>query len=380
VDLGPDARASSPLAIFLRFLRFGLQAWGGPIPQIAMMHRELVEKEQWIDEATFRRVLAVYQAIPGPEANELAVYFGYRRGGRLGGLLAGLGFLLPGLLLCLVVATLYVHHGSSLPGIDGLLYAVKPVVIALILHALIRLARNAFTNDALAHVGIAAGLLAGLAELNFVFTLLGLGLLYYVARRASRPALGLAPLGLVSLALPTLPTLLVLFLFFLQVGLFTFGGAYTAISLIQEGAVARFGWITNQQFLDALALSSLLPAPLVIAGTFVGYIAFGLPGALLATLGIYLPAFAFTLLAHEPLSRLVEDPRTHDFFDGVTAAVIGIIAVTLVHLTPPAFPDALSLVLGVAAFAALRMFHVNVALVVLSAAALGVALDLVGVV
>ncbi|MBI2077803.1 MAG: chromate efflux transporter [Euryarchaeota archaeon] len=351
---------TTPGSVFLRFLRLGVQAWGGPVAQIGMMHRELVERERWVDETTFRRVLAVYQAIPGPEANELAVYFGYRRGGRLAGLLAGLGFMLPGFLLCLAAAAAYVTFGADRAGVAGLLYAVKPVVIALIANALARLGKNAWTNDFLAHVGIAAGLLAGLAGLNFVLTILGLGTLYFLARRRGSASLAWTPLPLLGISLPALPMLAALFVVFLEVGLLTFGGAYTAIPLIEETVVRHYGWITHTEFLDALALSSLLPAPLVIVGTFVGFVAGGLKGALLATLGIYLPMFAFTLLFHERLTRLVEDPRTHDFFDGVTA------------------PDATTVALGVAAFAALRLLRANVAFVVLVAGLLGVALELVG--
>lgn len=360
--------------LFARFLRFGLQAWGGPIAQIGMMHREMVERERWIDEPTFRRVLAVYQILPGPEAHELAVYFGYHRRGRWGGFLAGLGFMLPGFLLTLLLAFVYVRFGTQAWGVSGLLYAVKPVAIALILNALIRIGRMALTNEPLVLVAMGAFLASWVASLHFALVLGLLGVAYYAVRRRDTNASGFLALPLL-LTWATPPFVFVLFLFFLQAGLLTFGGAYTVLPFIEEAAVRRFGWITPEEFLDAVALCGLLPAPLVIVGTFVGFLVDSWQGAVAATLGIFLPAFAFTLVAHERLVRLVEQQRVRDLLDGVTAAVVGLVAVTALQLTATAFPDARAVLIGGVAFVALRWARWNVAVVVLAAAALGVGLD-----
>lgn len=341
------------------------------------MHREMVERERWIDEPTFRRVLAVYQVLPGPEAHELAVYFGYHRRGRWGGLLAGLGFMLPGFVLSLLLAAVYVTFGTNAWGVSGLLYAVKPVAIALILNALLRIGKVALTNEPLVLVAMGAFVASWVAGLHFALVLGLLGVAYYGVRRGSMVAPGFLPLPLL-LAWASPPLVFVVFLFFLQAGLLTFGGAYTVLPFIEEAAVRRFGWITPEQFLDAVALCGLLPAPLVIVGTFVGFLVDSWTGALAATLGIFLPAFAFTLVAHEPLVRLVEQQRVRDLLDGVTAAVVGLVAVTAAQLTATAFPDALSVLIGASALVALRWARRSVAVVVLAAAALGVALDAFG--
>lgn len=348
------------LALFARFLRFGLLAWGGPVAQIAMLRRELVEEEDWVSSARFNRLLAVYQVLPGPEAHELAVHLGMLRGGRLGGLLAGLGFMLPGFLLVLVVAALYVSIDLHRPAIAAALLGIQVAVIGLVIRAVHRIGRRILV-DAWAW-GIAVGAtVATLARVPFAIVLALSGLAYALAPRLrgdGGPAVigrtlifigGIGAVVALVVALwgtpgtgvpgtvppvagtPTEPTLAAIFLSGLKAGLLTFGGAYTAIPFVRGDAVGS-GWITDPQFLDALALSGVLPAPLIIFATFVGFLAGGYPGAVAMTLGIFLPAFAFALLFGERLEAIVERPGLHRLLEGVAAGVVGIIAVTALDL------------------------------------------------
>ena len=347
--------------LFLRFLRFGALAWGGPAAQIAMIKRECVDQERWIDEEQFKKILAVYQVLPGPEAHELCVYFGRERAGRIGGLLAGLGFMLPGFVLMLALSAAYVEAdlGAEL---DALFYGLKAAVGALVARALVRLTKSFITDTALAALAIAAFVLT-LAGATFVAVLIGAGLLYELwtgRRRWASRASSFGPAPLVAAAVAGAVTLSLnaeIFLEGLKAGLLTFGGAYTVVPFLQESSVDQQGWLTDAQFLDGLALSGVLPAPLIIFSTFVGYVAGGLSGALLMTLGIFLPAFVFPIFLHRGLVAIAEHPRIRPFLLGVTAGVIGLIAAVTVEIVRESVVDIPTAVLAVAAFAILYRYH-----------------------
>ena len=347
--------------LFLRFLRFGALAWGGPAAQIAMIKRECVDQERWIDEEQFKKILAVYQVLPGPEAHELCVYFGRERAGRIGGLLAGLGFMLPGFVLMLALSAAYVEAdlGAEL---DALFYGLKAAVGALVARALVRLTKSFVTDAALAALAITAFVLT-LAGATFVVVLIGAGLLYELwsgRRRWASRASSLGPAPLVAAAVAGAVTLSLnveIFLEGLKAGLLTFGGAYTVVPFLQESSVDQQGWLTDAEFLDGLALSGVLPAPLIIFSTFVGYVAGGLSGALLMTLGIFLPAFVFPIFLHRGLVAVAEHPRIRPFLLGVTAGVIGLIAAVTVEIVRESVVDVPTAVLAIAAFAVLYRYH-----------------------
>ncbi|HUR68951.1 MAG TPA: chromate efflux transporter [Candidatus Thermoplasmatota archaeon] len=358
--------------VFLRFLRYGLLAWGGPVAQIGMMHRELVVRDEWVDEVRFRKTLALYQALPGPEAHELTVWFGTLKRGRIGGLLAGLAFMLPGVVLVTLLAALYVAFAGTSDVADVLLYGVRPAVLALIAFSFWRLARHSLDAWDLALVGVLAAAVAFLAPaVSFLLVLLVGGLLVLAAR--ARTQVGSAWAFVLAAGTPfvTLATLGALALLSLKVGLLTFGGAYTAIPFLREGAVAQQGWMTDDQFLDALALAGLVPGPLIAIGTFVGYVAAGWLGALVATVLIFAPAFAFTLVGHDFFERVVHEPRLHAFLLGVTAAAVGLILAASVPLARAALVDPATIGIALAALMALASKRVPVPLVLLGAAALG---------
>jgi chromate transporter len=339
--------------LFLRFLTFGALAWGGPVAQIGMLKAELVERERWVSVSRFNRALAVYQVLPGPEAHELCVYFGMVARGRWGGVLAGLGFMLPGFLLMLGLSWVYVRFGTGSPWVQAAFAAVQAAVAALIARAVHRIGEHALTTPWLWAIGLGAFVVQFLGA-HFAPTLAVAGAVYALVQRGHRTWAG--ALGVVGAALLAGSGLLLsggglmveqgpapgsllgdatwggLFLSGLKAGLLTFGGAYTAIPFVRRDAVVQGGWMTDAQFLDGLALGGVLPAPLIIFSTFVGFLGGGWTGAVLMTLGVFLPAFSFTLVAHDALERLVERRGVHAFLEGVTAAVVGLIAATTVNL------------------------------------------------
>lgn len=365
----------SHAAIFLRFLKFGCLAWGGPAAQIAMIKRECVDEEMWISEPSFKRLLAVYQVLPGPEAHELCVYFGRLRGGKLGGFLAGLGFMLPGFILMLGLSILYVE--ADLAGhLGSLFYGLTAAVGALVARALVRLSQSFISDVPLALIAVAGFALTLWAGASFVLVLLGGGIAYEVWRGA-RGWLGRAgsftvePLAIVLIVAGTITVSLTWEIFFegLKAGLLTFGGAYTVVPFLHGSAVGGHHWLTDDQFVEGLAIGGILPAPLIIFSTFVGYLAGGLVGALVITLGIFLPAFVFPIFLHRQLVAIAENPRLHQFLLGVAAGVVGLIAAVTVEIVKTSVVDVYTALIAIAAFAALNRWHSKLTVVYVMGAA-----------
>jgi chromate transporter len=382
IEASPTAHEDSPGSIFVRFLKFGALAWGGPAAQIAMIKRECVDEEHWISEESFRKLLAVYQVLPGPEAHELCVYFGRLRGGKLGGLLAGLGFMLPGFVLMLALSIVYVK--ASLAGnLDTVFYGATAAVAGLVARALLRFAETFITGVPLAILAVVAFALTLSLGASFVLVLLGAGLAYELwtnggrwLRRAN--SLSPASAGVVVVA-GAITVSLTGQIFFegLKAGLLTFGGAYTVIPFLRESAVSGHHWLTGSQFVDGLALSGVLPAPLIIFSTFVGYLAGGLGGAFAMTVGIFLPAFVFPIFLHRYLVAVAENERLRPFLLGVAAAVVGLIAAVTVQIVKTSVVDVYTALIAIAAFAILVRFHskLTVLYVVLGGGAIGAVLQ-----
>jgi chromate transporter len=368
-----DASASAPTstltislpALFLKFLRFGCLAFGGPVAQIAMLRQALVEEERWIDKGRFNRLLAVLQVLPGPEAHELCVHLGIVARGRIGGLLAGLGFMLPGLLLMLLAGWLYLTTIAGNTAWAGPLLGIQIAVLAVILRAVWRIGSHILEDYWL--WAIAAGsLVATLAGVPFWLPLAAAGLVYALAERpvaAIAATIAAIAAALVIGGWPDAPgaalaprpataaTALALFVAGLKGGLLTFGGAYTAIPYVRGDTVGR-GWLSDATFLDGVAIAGVLPAPLVIFATFAGHVAGGLAGALAITAGMFLPAFAFSMIFFERLERIVEHPALTRVLAGVAAAVVGIIAATFLQLAGTAAMRVTQPLVAAALFAA----------------------------
>jgi chromate transporter len=365
-------------SLFVRFLKFGLLAWGGPAAQIAMISKECVDEERWVSPETFKRTLAVYQVLPGPEAHELCVFFGRLRGGRLGGLVAGLGFMLPGFLLMLGLSVLYFEVGLS-ERLDDLFYGLKAAVGALVAMAIVRLGRKFISDGPLALIALASLALTLGLGVSFVIVLAVSGVAYeaWTNRRPSTEVrsftLGPAALALLAAGGVTVSLTAEILLEGLKAGLLTFGGAYTVIPFLQEAAVDGQAWLTTGQFLDGIALSGVLPAPLIIFSTFVGYAAGGMTGALAMTLGIFIPAFVFPIFLHRFLVAVAENPRIRPFLLGVAAGVVGLIAAVTVDIVRAGVVDVPSGILAVAAFGVLYRWQAKLAVlgVVLGCGVLG---------
>lgn len=372
------------MTIFWRFLRFGALAWGGPAAQIAMIKQECVDEEGWTDEETFRKTLAVYQVLPGPEAHELCVYFGRLRGGKLGGFAAGLGFMLPGFLLMLALSIAYVEADLE-AHLDEIFYGLAAAVGAIVARAVLRLGSTFVTDVPLALIALGAFAATLLWSTNFVLLLLAGGVIYELAINAKRylpgmRALELSPLALVIVLAGTVTVSLTgqIFLEGLKTGLLTFGGAFTAIPILQETSVDTHHWLTDEQFIDGLAMSGVLPAPMIIFSTFVGYLAGGLPGGITMTVGVFLPAFVFPIFFHKLLVQVAANPRIRAFLLGVSAAVIGLIAAVTIDILQTGIVDVYTALLAVAAFAALQYWHgrLTVVWVVLACGVVGGLLQL----
>jgi chromate transporter len=337
-----------------------------------MIRRELVDEEHWVSSERFNRALAVYQVLPGPEAHELCVYFGTLARGRIGGILAGVAFMLPGFVLMFALSWGYLTFGIESIELRAVFAGFQAAVVALIVRAVHRIAGHALHDRWLLSIG-AAAFMASLLGTHFGPTLLVAGVVYALAKRGfTRLAFALEVIfvaGVLLYALviassadmpgvatgpqsvePGRATLAELFTSGLKAGLLTFGGAYTVIPFMQHDAVSSGGWMTNKQFLDGLALSGVLPAPLIIFSTFVGYFSGGPLGALVMTFAIFAPAFAFTLVGHRYMERLIAAPSVHAFLDGVTAGVVGLIAATAIQLFG----------VGVSSLSALMIFAVAV--------------------
>jgi chromate transporter len=326
--------------------------------------------------------------LPGPEASELCIYFGRIRGGKLGGFLAGAGFVLPGFVLMLALSVLYVEADLA-RHLDELFYGLKAAVGAVIARALVRLSRVFITDVPLALLAAAAFALTVLASAGFALVLLGAGLAYELWTNGSRWARGagslaLGPVALVAAAAGAITLSLTAEIFWegLKAGLVTFGGAFTVIPYLHDATVEGQRWLTEGEFVDGLALSGVLPAPLIIFSTFVGYIAGGLVGALAMTVGIFLPAFVLPIFFHRWLVAVAESSRIRPFLLGVAAAVIGLIAAVTIDILDASVVDVPTAILAAAAFLALNRWHgkLVVVAVVLGCGAIGALLQVTGLV
>jgi chromate transporter len=359
------------------FLRLGTLGFGGPNAHIAAMHEDLVRKRQWLSERHFLDVVGVTNLIPGPNSSEIAVHLGYLRAGPMGGVVAGLSFLLPAFLMMLALSWAY-FRGSDFELRDDILAGVQPVALAAIVATLWRL-RAAVLGGWVKPVLGVAGLGLTLAFPRFSpLVLLGAGVASLLAWRGVRETAGVAAIpaavGAVIGAGGGLPGIAWVFL---RTGLLLFGGGLVLVPLLAPEVVAR-GWLTESQFLDGIALGQATPGPVVLASVFVGYAAEGILGAIVATAGIYLPSFLAVLAGTGPfLRRLRGRPSVAAFVEGVTAAAIGAILAAAVLLAPEGLSDGFRV--GVFLLAAVAiLLRVPIVLVVAGGAAVGAAAGALG--
>jgi len=362
------------------FLKLGIVAFGGPPAHIAMMEDEVVSRRGWLTREQFLDFLGATNLIPGPNSTEMAIHVGRIRAGWLGLLVAGASFILPSAVMVTALAWAYVRFGS-LPQVAGLLYGVKPIVIALIVQAVFKLAKTAVKSTWIAVVGVFAAL-GTVLGVDQVAVLAGGGLLtglvYWLrsSGRTSAKALFLSGSGFSAFAAPSgiaaSFSRTALFLVFLKIGAILFGGGYVLVALIRSNLVAGLGWISERQLLDAIAMGQVTPGPLSTTATFIGYLLAGVPGAVIATVAIFLPAFSFVAMSGPLVPRLRQSPVAGAVLDGVNVAALALIAVVSWQLFRAAVVDWTTLVLAGVSFFLLFRYHVNSVWLMLGGAAIGV--------
>ncbi|MBE7553317.1 MAG: chromate efflux transporter [Anaerolineales bacterium] len=362
----PAASTASPglAEVVLFFLKLGVTAFGGPAAHIALMHDELVKRRKWLDEQHFLDLLGATNLIPGPNSTEMTIHLGFLRAGWPGLILAGVCFITPAALITLALAWAYVQYGTT-PAADRLLYGVKPVIMAVIAQALWSLTPKAIKGPLTAGVGLAV-LILYFFGFNEIMLLIVGGLVVMLGQNwRQRPQSGLTILlaGLPGLGLPLFVaapvSLLQLFLIFLKIGSVLYGSGYVLLAFLRADFVIRLGWLTDSQLLDAIAIGQVTPGPVFSTATFIGYILAGLPGALLATLGIFLPSFVFVALSNPLIPRLRNSPWTGSLLDGVNVASLGLMAAVTWQLGRASLVDPLTIALALAAAVLLLRYKVN---------------------
>jgi chromate transporter len=410
----PDPRDRMDLAML--FLRLGATAFGGPAAHISMMEHEVVTRRGWMTRGEFLDLLGATNLAPGPTSTKMALFIGYARGGWPGFLLAGLGFVLPATLMVTAFAWAYVRFGS-LPAFPHFFAGIKPVVLALILVALVGLGRAAMRSRFLLVLGLAA--LVAAFFVHEIVLLVASGcvsvggmviedllrkgkrgtLAPAVSERTSgadadgptgaSPKAGDAPASpkplskksfLLSLPVPLLLpaaisssfSLTSLFLFFLKTGAVLFGSGYVLLAFLKADLVERWHWLTNAQLLDAVAVGQFTPGPLSSTATFIGYLLGGLPGAAVATLGIFLPAFAFVALMGPFVHRLRRSKPLGSFLDGVNVAALALMGSVTLQFARPALTNGPTVALFLVGVAILATIRINAAWLILAGGLLGV--------
>jgi chromate transporter len=356
-------------ALAWAFLRLGTTAFGGPAAHVAMMEDEFVRRREWLTRQEFLDLVGAASLIPGPSSTEVAIYVGYRRAGWRGLLLAGACFILPAAVMVTLLAALYEHSGK-LPAVGAALYAVKAVIIAVVVQALVGFARTAIKGPALLVLGLAAAA-ACFAGLPPLAVLAAAGVLAMAARAASRAGdRAILPVTAASMAK--------VFALFLKIGSIVFGSGYVLLAFLRDDLVTRTHWLTEGQLVDAVAVGQVTPGPVFTTATFVGYLLGGVPGAIAATVGIFLPSFVLVAASGPLIPRLRRSPWAGAFLDGVNVASLALMAVVTVQLARAAIVDGITAALAVVAAVLLLRWRVNSAWLVLGAAVIGVARALAG--
>jgi chromate transporter len=373
-DSAPSSNNSSPRELAVFFLRLGTTAFGGPAAHIAMMEDELVRRK-WLSREKFLDLLGASNLIPGPSSSELAIHIGYLLEGWRGLLVAGICFILPAAVVVGALAWAYVHFGK-LPEVSAILYGVKPVVIAVILQALWGLGRTAVKTTFLGVVGILSVLLAFLSLHPLLVLVIAGGAVCLTDIMTSRLSVAAVPFAAPTAALAGAATsfsLSSLFLVFLKVGAVVFGSGYVLLAFLRADLVAHRGWLTDSQLIDAVAVGQVTPGPVFTTATFIGYLLGGSRGAVVATVGTFLPAFLLVAASGPLVPRIRKSKIAGAFLDGVNVGSLALMAVVSWQLGRASLVDAVTVVLAVASSAALIRLRLNSAWLVLVGAVVGLA-------
>ena len=367
----------SPLfEVLTSFLKLGFTAFGGPAAHISMFRDEFVRRRKWLTDEAFLDLLGATNLIPGPNSTEMAIHIGFLHAGWAGLIVGGLAFTIPAVLIVLVFALLYVEYGST-PQATWLLYGVKPVMIAIILQALWGLGRKAIKDVLTIIVGVACIALYFLGS-NEVFLLFAGGLVVMLIQNWTR--LRQFPRANLFIGLPLLSTLATasvsfslstLFLTFLKIGAILYGSGYVLVAFLRADFVDRLGWLTEQQLIDAIAIGQITPGPLFTSATFIGYLLGGIPAALIATLGIFLPSYLFVAISNPIIPKLRQSPWAGSLLDGVIVASLGLMATVTFQLGQALLIDLPTLTIFAVSAIFLFRFKINSTWLIVAGALVG---------
>jgi chromate transporter len=365
------------------FLRLGLTGFGGPAAHMALMHHEVVEKRKWVDEQKFLDLLGTANLLPGPSSTEMAIFLGYLRAGWPGLIAGGVCFILPAMLMVILLAWIY-QQGQTLPFTGWVMTGVKPVVIAIVFQALWTLGKKAVKNWPLGTAGLVVILLY-LVGVNVIGLLLGSGVLIMVIENRKRIRLSsklsaITPIIFAQTFLnqylpainPLLFSLPLLFLEFLKIGAVLFGSGYVLLAFLRFDLVTQYHWLTDKQLLDAIAIGQVTPGPVFTTATFIGFLLGGVPGALLSTLAIFLPAFFYVAISGPFISKIRQSSWAGCFLDGVNVASLGLMAGVIIQLGQSSLTDPISITIGIVSALILFRLKVNPTWLILGGAIFGV--------
>ena len=368
----------------LVFLKLGTTAFGGPAAHIAMMEEEVVRRRGWLSHEQFLDLLGATNLIPGPNSTELAIHIGHQVGGWRGWFVAGACFILPATLIVGAIAWAYVTYGM-LPQVAGILFGVKPVIIAVVLQALWNLGGKAIKTRAFLALAVGAAALSFMG-VNELVVLFGAGILValirWIAKQRSdgkTPLASIAAWPAIALAQTTAPAaaaaapfgLWPLFGFFFKVGAVLFGSGYVLLAFLRGDLVERYGWLTETQLLDAVAVGQVTPGPVFTTATFIGYVLGGPAGAVVATVGIFLPAFFFVAVSGPLIPKMRRSPVAGAFLDGVNVSALALMAVVTWQLATTAVVGPLTAALALSSAFLLIRFKLNSAWLILGGAIAG---------
>jgi chromate transporter len=379
--IGPrESRTNTLRELALLFLQLGVTAFGGPAAHIAMMEDEVVRRRRWLTHDEFLDLLGATNLIPGPNSTEMAIHIGHRRAGWTGLVVAGSCFILPAALIVLAMAWVYVRF-KALPQADALLYGVKPVIIVVVLQALWGLARTAVKSPFLAGVGVAAAV-ASFCGVNEIALLFAAGALLAAVEQIGRGrtvatslVLGASlPAAEAAVSVAASFSLTGLFFVFAKIGAVLFGSGYVLLAFLRADLVEHLHWMTEGQLLDAVAVGQITPGPVFTTATFIGYVLGGVPGAGVATVGIFLPAFVFVAASGPLVPRLRRSKTAGAFLDGVNVASLALMAVVTWYLARAAIIDISTVGLALVSAILLFRYGVNSAWLVLAGGIAGLAL------
>ena len=373
------------------FLKLGIIGFGGPVAHIAMIEDEIVKRRQWLTQENFLDLLGATNLIPGPNSTEMAIHIGYIYAGWLGLIIAGICFILPAVLITGFLAWIYVSYGT-LPQISPLLYGIKPVVLAIIINAVWGLGKKAVKTRKLLIIAIAVGLITEFTKINEIVSLLMGGILGMIWLRSSNQTnliiLGLTAETFLQTTVISTATnninnhvsvsLWKLGLFFLKIGSVLFGGGYLLIAFLQRELVEEYSWLTQQQLLDSIAIGQFTPGPVLSTATFIGYIIAGFPGAIVATVGIFLPSFLFVAMLNSFMDTLRKSSWTRPFLDAVNVSAVALMTLTTIQvgiatLISPKTDSIDFLGLGIAVISAILVmrYHINAAYLIVGGGIIG---------